>query len=129
MLIWIWTVLFKSPFLFSLAPVYIFIYFSQMILVYVFIFNSKLEIKIQVLSYSTVGILAWYWQFIPKERNAWDMDMFFFQGFLSLGILILLSIAEFLFRWFIGKIYISKKKRRIKNEGNYLLLINPLRIW
>ena len=46
------------PFFPSLAPVYVFISFSQMILVYVFIFNSKLEIKIQLLSYSTMGILA-----------------------------------------------------------------------
>lgn len=72
------------PFSLSLTPVYIFIQFSQMILVYVFIFNSKLEIKIQVLSHSTLGILARYWQFIPKERNAWDMDVFFFKDFFFL---------------------------------------------
>lgn len=50
-----------------------------MILFHVPIFNIKLEIKIQVRSHSTVGILTWCWQFIPEERNAPDMDMFLYK--------------------------------------------------
>ena len=88
--------------------------------------NCKLKFKFYLIvpwDFST--ILAIY----PERKKHMGHGHVFFQGFLSLGVLILLSIAEFLFRWFIGKIYIGKKKRRIKNEGNYLLLINPLRIW
>lgn len=108
----------------SLSPVYFVFFLRWLCSMFPYlILNWKLTFKHNLIVGGDFDmVLAAY----PRRKKCTRRGYVPFQGFISLGDLIILSIAKFLFRWFIGKIYINKKKRRIKDEGSYLHLVESL---